>query len=97
MKKDSNTRREFIAKSAVASAGLILGGNVLASSKSKRILGANDKIRVGFIGIGNRGSELLGLFMREPNCEVAALCDVYKPYMTRDRSTVEPRWMKDER
>jgi predicted dehydrogenase len=95
MKKDKNTRREFIVKSAAVSAGLILGGNALASSKTKRIIGANDKIRVGFIGIGNRGSQLLALFMQEPDCEIAALCDIYKPYLLRDRSLVDPRYLAD--
>ena len=95
MKKDTTTRREFIAKSAAASAGLILGGKALASSKISRIIGANDKIRVGFIGIGNRGSQLLALFMQEPACEIAALCDIYKPYLLRDRSLVDPRYLTD--
>jgi predicted dehydrogenase len=95
MKKDTNTRREFIAKSAAASAGLILGGNALAVSGKNRIIGANDKIRVGFIGIGNRGSQLLALFMQEPNCEIAALCDIYKPYLMRDRNMVDSRYLTD--
>lgn len=95
MKKETNTRREFIAKSAAASAGLILGVNTFASSGKGRILRANEKIRVGFIGIGNRGSQLLALFMQEPDCEIAALCDIYKPYLLRDRSLVDPRYLKD--
>jgi len=95
MKKNTNTRREFIVKSAAASAGLILGGNALASSIKNRIIGANDKIRVGFIGVGNRGSQLLALFMQEPDCEIAALCDIYKPYLLRDRSMVDPRYLTD--
>ena len=28
--------------------------------------GANNKLRMGFIGTGNRGTQLLRLFMREP-------------------------------
>src|SRR4030043_751361 len=95
MKTHTNTRREFITKSAAASAGLILGGKTLASSGINRIIGANDKIRVGFIGIGNRGSQLLALFMQEPDCEIAALCDIYKPYLLRDRSLVDPRYLTD--
>lgn len=93
MKKETNTRREFIAKSAAASAGLILGVNAFASSGKSRIIGANDKIRVGFIGIGNRGSQLLALFMQEPDCEIAALCDIYKPYLLRDRGLVDPQYL----
>ncbi len=60
-----------------------------------RILGANGKVRVGFIGVGNRGTQMLETFMRMPDCEVAALCDVYEPYITRDRSKVDPRYIKD--
>lgn len=93
MKKETNTRREFIAKGAVASAGLIFGVNTFASSGKSRIFGANDKIRVGFIGIGNRGSQLLALFMQEPDCEIAALCDIYKPYLLRDRGLVDSRYL----
>jgi len=95
MKKHTNTRREFIVKSAAASAGLIIGGKALASARISRIFGANDKIRVGFIGIGNRGSQLLALFMQEPDCEIAALCDIYKPYLLRDRTKVDPRYLTD--
>ena len=36
----------------------------------KRVIGANDKVRVGFIGVGNRGTQLLHLFMEQPDCEV---------------------------
>jgi len=52
---------------------------------------AGDKIRMGFIGLGNRGSQLLHLFMKNPDVEIAALCDVYEPYTSRDRSRVHPR------
>ncbi|MBT3385393.1 MAG: Gfo/Idh/MocA family oxidoreductase [Prolixibacteraceae bacterium] len=90
MKK--NTRREFITKSTTAVAGVSVGLNAFSSAQTSRIFGANDKVRMGFIGIGNRGSQLLNLFMQNKNCEVAALCDVYEPYTTRDRSQVSPRF-----
>jgi predicted dehydrogenase len=48
---------------------------------------------MGFIGIGNRGSQLLELFMQNKDVEIAALCDIYDPYLQRDRSKVEPRWL----
>lgn len=91
MKKNTKTRREFIVKSAAATAGLAVGLNSYGFSK----VSANDKIRVGFIGIGNRGSQLLGLFMQQPDVEVAALCDIYEPYLLRDRSKVDPRYLAD--
>ena len=96
MKNSGNTsRREFITKTGVVAVGVVLGAPTMTAASYKRITGANEKIRTGFIGIGNRGSQLLGLFMKEPDCEVAALCDIYKPYLLRDRSQVDPRYLQD--
>jgi predicted dehydrogenase len=89
------SRRDFIKTAAATTAGVAAGLNAFDSSETAHIFGANDKIRMGFIGVGNRGSRLLGLFMKEPDCEVAALCDVYEPYVLRDRSKVDPRYLKD--
>jgi len=93
MKTPPISRREFIAKSGMATAGTTLGVNAL-SAQGLRHPGANDKIRMGFIGIGNRGSQLLPLFMGNPNVEIAALCDVYEPYTSRDRTAVHPRYLE---
>ena len=90
---NTTSRRNFITKSALAAAGISLGSGVFPASG--KVLGANDKIRMGFIGVGNRGSQLMDLFMKNPDCEVAALCDVYEPYMTRNRNEVDPRYLKD--
>lgn len=97
------TRRDFLKKSTAAVAGLSVPGIGNRSTAApivdikKRVIGANDKIRVGFIGVGNRGTQLLHLFMEQPDCEVAALCDVYEPYVTRDFSAVHERYVKDMR
>jgi predicted dehydrogenase len=53
--------------------------------------GANERIRVGFIGVGNRGSQLLQGFLAHNDCQVVALCDVYEPYLARDRARVDAR------
>jgi predicted dehydrogenase len=97
MTKLSNktTRRAFITNTGLLSAGIGLGVNPMKAINYNRISGSNEKIRVGFIGVGNRGSQLLHIFMDQPDCEVAALCDVYEPYITRDRSKVDPRYIKD--
>ena len=91
MKSNKTNRRDFITKSTLAATGLSLGMNSLSAAGS-RFLGANDKIRVGFIGVGNRGTQLLRLFMAQPDCEVAALCDLYEPYLLRDYSKVDKRY-----
>src|SRR5215475_9479037 len=66
-------RRDFVKKaSATAAAGLSLS----AASCSK-ILGANDRVRIGIIGPGGRGQELMKEFVKVPNAEWVAAADIY--------------------
>ncbi len=90
MNKKEITRRDFIAKSSLLAAGTTVGLQHVRTADLKKA-GASDKVRVGFIGVGNRGSQLLEFFMSNKDMEVAALCDVYEPYRTRDRSAVPER------
>jgi predicted dehydrogenase len=85
-------RRLFFKKSVIVGAGLASG--LQALGKYDKPPFAISKIRVGFIGIGNRGSQLMNLFMQNPDCEVAALCDVYEPYTSRKREQVNSRYLK---
>src|SRR5919205_3973743 len=45
-----------------------------------RVRGANERIRLGFIGLGNRGDQVLDAFLAHKDAEVVALCDLYRPY-----------------
>jgi predicted dehydrogenase len=77
------TRRSFIRKSAIGTAGLAMGGTVMGfSAKSYgRILGANDKVRVGVVGYSDRfRSALFPCFMdhaKEMNFEMVAVSDIW--------------------
>ena len=52
-------RREFLQKGATVAAGsAALSTSALSYS---RIVGANDRISLGHIGVGNRGTELDGI------------------------------------
>jgi predicted dehydrogenase len=88
------TRRTFLSQTGTVAAGLTLGANAISAKSYARIAGANERIRVGFIGVGNRGTQLLHGFMEQTDCEVAALCDVYDPYVSRDYSRIDPRYIK---
>ena len=70
------TRRDFVQKAALGTAGLTLG----AKSYS-RILGANDRIRVGIVGFSDRfRSSLVPAFFnnaKEFNFEFAAVSDLW--------------------
>jgi predicted dehydrogenase len=67
------TRREFIG-------GLLAGAGSLAVSGTftpSRVLGANERVRIGLIGAGGRGQEILKAAMRCANTETVAVADVY--------------------
>lgn len=91
----TTTRREFIKQSTVAAAGVSIGLSQLKAASYKRVQGANDKIRMGFIGIGNRGTQLLNRFMDNEDVQVVALCDAYQPYLERDYAKVDARLVKE--
>lgn len=42
-----------------------------------RILGANDRLRLGAIGVGERGRGDMSKFQKNPAVDVTAVCDVY--------------------
>ncbi len=67
------TRRGFVKAGATVSLGL-------AATRSLAALGANERIRLGFIGVGGRGKGLLKTFLRHGDAEVVAVCDVYEPH-----------------
>ena len=77
-------RREFLQKSAVVAAGsAALGGTALSYT---RIAGANDRISLGHIGVGNRGGELDGIvasLKEQKNVEMTAVCDLWSHNLER--------------
>jgi predicted dehydrogenase len=87
------TRRSFL-KTSAAAAGTTLSLEAIDAPSIQSGPRADNRIRVGFIGVGNRGTQLLQGFMAQKDCQVAALCDVYEPYLTRDRAQVDPEILK---
>lgn len=67
--KSMDSRRKFIGTVASGLAG------TLASSRG--VLGANERIRVGILGIGARGTELVRSALACDNIDFAAFADVY--------------------
>lgn len=54
---------------------------LLAGAAAGRVLGANDRIRVGMIGTGGRGRELMRILCQFPDCDIAAVSDVIESRM----------------
>ena len=68
----SSSRREFL---QAASAGAI-AATTLSATAVRAANAANDKLVVGLIGCGGRGTHDANLFKNTPNVEVAYVCDV---------------------
>ena len=70
-------RREFLGRSARITGGMALASSALSYS---RILGANDRISLGHIGVGNRGRglvDIVGRLKDRHNVEMTAVCDLW--------------------
>jgi predicted dehydrogenase len=66
----SSTRRSFLKTTALATAAIY-------AYPPTRVLGANDRVRVGMIGVGARGQELLKQVLALPDAQLVAIADVY--------------------
>ncbi len=51
------------------------------------ILGANDRVQVGIVGLGGRGNDHMGYYNAIDDCRIAAVCDVNQA--ARERATAK--------
>jgi predicted dehydrogenase len=56
-----------------------LGTAALGALAYRRLLGANDRVQVGFIGYGLIGAQHVFDFKNQKDADLAAMCDVYQP------------------
>src|SRR5215210_2449633 len=82
------TRRDFAHSAGLATA--------LSYS---RVLGANDRVRMGFIGLGNRGDQVHDAFLEFGDSQTVAICDLRDDYLdlAAKRSRGEPKRHQDYR
>jgi predicted dehydrogenase len=73
MNKHLTRRRAFIKQAAAGATA----GMTLSAASWGRVLGASDRVRLGIIGPGARGQELMKDALKLPNAEFVAAADVY--------------------
>ena len=69
-KLEGSTRRDFVKRAALGSAAIL-------AAPTAKVLGANDRVHVGIIGAGARGTDLLEQLSHVPNAELVAIADAY--------------------
>jgi predicted dehydrogenase len=78
----SQSRRDFIKKSAITGTGFYFGANAFSAKSYGNILGANDRVRVGVVGFSDRHrSSHIPCFMnhyKELNFDLVAVSDIWK-------------------
>lgn len=101
-KRDDVTRRDFIRGAAHAAAGVTAASAVTQTAKAdvyKRILpqtiiGANEKILTGHIGLGGMGTRNMQIVMSRDDIQPIALCDLFPNYTNRMIGLVESKYPK---
>jgi predicted dehydrogenase len=75
------SRRQLLKASSTA------GTALLTAFSYKNVLGSNERVRVGLIGVGLIGKRHLLDFMAQPDVEIAAICEVYEPRLREGIAT----------
>ncbi|HXW06477.1 MAG TPA: Gfo/Idh/MocA family oxidoreductase [Vicinamibacterales bacterium] len=70
-------RRDFL-QAAIAAAAAAQARPLLAATRQTGVIGANDRIRVGIVGCGNRGNQVATDWMKHKDSVFVAACDVAK-------------------
>jgi len=58
-----------------------IGAMAMTAASYSRILGANERLRMGYIGLGNRGDQVHDAFLEHGDATTAAICDLRDDYM----------------
>jgi predicted dehydrogenase len=101
MSQENIQRRQFLMGGAVGAALATPAFAARPASKAAsmaRVIGANDRINVGVIGTGGRGSHVGRQFAKAgkegANCQVLAVCDVYQKRVSANKAFFEKEYGK---
>jgi predicted dehydrogenase len=78
--KSNLTRRQF---------SKLTAATIAATAPAMNVLGANEKIQLGFIGQGGRGTHHFRQFKQYEDIHIVSLCDPYIPNYERNASQLE--------
>jgi len=84
-------RREFIKRSSIATVGLGLGLGIMSCDEESATISIPDseRIRIGIIGMGNRGGAIIKVLNQLPIFKVIACCDILDFRLTEGKEKIE--------
>src|SRR5258707_303594 len=89
------SRRGFLRKSGFAMAmaqgvgGAFLWGQTGLGKAA--VVGANEKIRLGVVGCGGRGRDVLGVFLNHTDIDCPVICDVDDAMLAKGSEFIEQK------
>src|SRR4051812_48095711 len=89
---DLNSRRTFLKAGAA-----VIGTSAISYG---RIIGSNDRISLGHVGVGRRGRELASVasgLKRSHNVEMTAVCDLWRVHRERAAKKAEEDYSRPPR
>ncbi|SEW51919.1 Gfo/Idh/MocA family protein [Chitinophaga arvensicola] len=74
----SSSRRDFIRKTAQGTAAIAISSFLpgMSAKSYASIMGSNDRIRIGMMGVNSRGLALANNYAKQANCEIVSVSDV---------------------
>ena len=69
-------RRDFVKASSASGIGALMASPNVMAWGNRYVKGANEKVKIGVVGIRGMGQSHMQAFNALPNAEVVALCDV---------------------
>ncbi|HWS00895.1 MAG TPA: Gfo/Idh/MocA family oxidoreductase [Prolixibacteraceae bacterium] len=69
-------RRDFITKSLLGTSGITIGGMGLSAKSYSSVIGANERVNIGIVGIRSQGQSHITGYSNVKDAQVTALCDV---------------------
>jgi len=100
MAKNELSRRKFIGRTAAGIAGVVVtsGFSSMSAASYRRIIGANDRINIGFLGCGERSrghQSMVRTSSKDKNLGVVAVCDLWKVNREKTAANLKRSWGTD--
>ena len=85
------TRKDFLKHAFAGAATVSMGGvtSAFSANSYNNIVGANEKIRIGVIGVNSRGRAIAECLAKLPECEVTYICDVDSRALAKCQQSVK--------